>query len=175
MTHHIVSCTHARHAQAILDLFNDAIATSTALYDYQPRPLASMEPWFAAKEKGNFPVIGLEDDAGQLLAFGSFGAFRAFPAYKYTVEHSVYVHKDHRGKRLGKAILLELMNAARERDVHAMVGAIDASNGGSIALHERLGFRHVGTLPQVGFKFGRWLDLAFYQLLLDTPVQPVDG
>jgi len=175
MTHHIVSCTHARHAQAILDLFNDAIATSTALYDYQPRPLASMEPWFATKEKGNFPVIGLEDDAGQLLAFGSFGAFRAFPAYKYTVEHSVYVHKDHRGKRLGKAILLELMDAARERDVHAMVGAIDASNGGSIALHERLGFRHVGTLPQVGFKFGRWLDLAFYQLLLDTPAQPVDG
>ena len=175
MTHHIVSCLHARHAQAILNLFNDAIATSTALYDYQPRPLASMEPWFAAKEKDNFPVVGLENDAGELLAFGTFGTFRAFPAFKYTVEHSVYVHKDHRGKRLGKAILLELMDAARERGVHAMVGAIDASNGGSITLHERLGFRHVGTLPQVGFKFGRWLDLAFYQLLLDTPAQPVDG
>jgi len=175
MTHHIVSCTHARHAQSILDIFNDAIATSTALYDYQPRPLASMEPWFAAREKGHFPVVGLEDDAGQLLAFGSFGTFRAFPAYKYTVEHSVYVHKDHRGKRLGKVVMLELMDAARERGVHAMVGGIDASNGSSIALHERLGFRHVGTLPQVGFKFGRWLDLAFYQLLLDTPAQPVDG
>jgi L-amino acid N-acyltransferase len=65
--------------------------------------------------------------------------------------------------------------AARENDVHALMGAIDATNAGSIALHERLGFRHVGTLPEVGFKFGRWLDLAFYQLLLDTPAKPVDG
>jgi phosphinothricin acetyltransferase len=172
---HIVACTHARHAQAILDIFNDAIATSTALYDYQPRPLESMATWFAAKEKGNFPVVGIEDDAGRLLAFGSYGTFRAFPAYKYTVEHSVYVHKGHRGHGLGKTVMLELIAEARERDVHAMVGGIDASNAGSIALHERLGFKHVGTLPQVGFKFGRWLDLAFYQLLLDTPQNPVDG
>ncbi|MBU6514195.1 MAG: GNAT family N-acetyltransferase, partial [Betaproteobacteria bacterium] len=68
-----------------------------------------------------------------------------------------------------------LIEAAREQGLHAMIGGIDASNAGSIALHDSLGFRHVGTLPQVGFKFGRWLDLAFYQLLLDTPAQPVDG
>jgi len=171
----LVSCTHARHAQAIVDIFNDAIVNSTALYDYQPRPLASMEAWFAAKEKGGFPVIGVEDAAGTLLAFGSYGTFRAYPAYKYTVEHSVYVHKDHRGKGLGLTVMRALIEAARQRDVHAMVGAIDAANEGSIALHERLGFKPVGTLPQVGFKFGRWLDLAFYQLLLETPAQPVDG
>lgn len=176
MTQHtIIQCTHAKHAQAILNIFNEAILNSTALYDYKPRELASMEPWFAAKEKGNFPVIGVEDANGTLLAFGSFGTFRAFPAYKYTVEHSVYVHKDHRGAGLGKVIMQALIAAARKRDVHAMMGAIDATNLGSIALHERLGFRHVGTLPQVGFKFGRWLDLAFYQLLLDTPTNPVDG
>lgn len=175
MTQHIVPCTHPRHAQAILDIFNDAILTSTALYDYQARTLDSMGPWFANKEKAGFPVIGVEDDSGTLLAFGSYGMFRAFPAYKYTVEHSVYVHKDHRGKGLGHTIMQELVAAARARDVHAMMGAIDASNAGSIALHERLGFKHVGTLPQVGFKFGRWLDLAFYQLLLDTPLNPVDG
>ncbi|WP_066340643.1 GNAT family N-acetyltransferase [Azohydromonas lata] len=176
MTQHaIVQCTHARHAQAILDIFNEAIATSTALYDYQPRPLASMETWFAAKDKGNFPVIGIEDEAGTLLAFGSFGTFRAWPAYKYSVEHSVYVHKDHRGQGLGLKVMQALIAAAREHGVHAMVGGIDAANAGSIALHERLGFKHVGTLPQVGFKFGRWLDLAFYQLLLDTPLNPVDG
>jgi len=174
-THNLVACTHQRHAQPIVDIFNDAIVNSTALYDYKPRELASMEPWFAAKEKGNFPVIGVEDANGTLLAFGSFGTFRAFPAYKYTVEHSVYVHKDHRGAGLGKVIMQALIAAARKRDVHAMMGAIDAANPGSIALHERLGFRHVGTLPQVGFKFGRWLDLAFYQLLLDTPLNPVDG
>ena len=173
--HHLVQCTHAKHAQAILDIFNEAIQTSTALYDYQPRPLASMETWFTNKDKGNFPVIGIEDEAGSLLAFGSYGTFRAWPAYKYSVEHSVYVHKDHRGKGLGIQVMEAIIAAARQRDVHAMIGGIDASNAGSIALHERLGFKHVGTLPQVGFKFGRWLNLAFYQLLLETPLNPVDG
>lgn len=175
MTHSLIACTHARHAQAILDIFNEAILTSTALYDYHPRTLQSMEAWFAAKDKGAFPVVGIEDATGMLLAFGSYSTFRAWPAYKYTVEHSVYVHKDHRGKGLGLQIMQALMAAARTRDVHAMVGAIDATNAGSIALHQRLGFQHVGTLPQVGFKFGRWLDLAFYQVLLDTPLNPVDG
>lgn len=176
MTQHPnVDCTHARHAIAILDIFNDAILSSTALYDYQPRPLASMETWFAAKDKGNFPVIGIDDEIGELLAFGSYGTFRAWPAYKYSVEHSVYVHKDHRGKGLGLQVMQALIAAARQGDVHAMTGGIDATNVGSIALHQRLGFKHVGTLPQVGFKFGRWLDLAFYQLLLDTPLNPVDG
>ena len=91
------------------------------------------------------------------------------------MEHSVYVHKDHRGKGLGQAVMRALIDAARAQELHAMVGAIDAANAGSIALHERLGFKPVGTLPQVGFKFGRWLDLAFYQLLLATPANPVDG
>jgi phosphinothricin acetyltransferase len=110
-----------------------------------------------------------------LLAFGSYGTFRAWPAYKYTVEHSVYVHRDHRGQGLGFEVMQALIETARERDVHALMGGIDATNTASIALHQRLGFQHVGTLPQVGFKFGRWLDLAFYQLLLETPLQPVDG
>ena len=173
--HTLVPCTFERHAPAILDILNDAIVHSTALYDYQPRQMQNMVTWFEAKRAGNFPVIGIEDAQGKLLAFGSYGTFRAFPAYKYTVEHSVYVHKDHRGHGLGAQIMQALVAAAREQDLHAMVGAIDASNAGSIALHERLGFKPVGTLPQVGFKFGRWLDLAFYQLLLDTPAQPVDG
>lgn len=170
-----VHCTLERHAQAILDIFNEAIANSTALYDYKPRTLESMTPWFAAKQHGHFPVLGLEDDQGRLLAFGSYGVFRAWPAYKYTVEHSVYVHRDHRGQGLGLEIMQALIETARERDVHALMGGIDATNAASIALHQRLGFQHVGTLPQVGFKFGRWLDLAFYQLLLETPRHPVDG
>jgi phosphinothricin acetyltransferase len=174
-TRRIVPCTHDRHARAILDIFNEAIANSTALYDYQPRSLASMETWFATKQAGGFPVIGIEDEAGQLVAFGSFGTFRAWPAYKYSVEHSVYVHQDHRGHGLGLQVMHALIDAARQRQVHAMIGAIDADNQGSIALHRRLGFSRVGTLPQVGFKFGRWLDLALYQLLLDTPAEPVDG
>lgn len=174
-THTLIDCTFERHADAILAIFNEAIVNSTALYDYTPRPPESMVTWFEAKRKGGFPVLGIEDADGRLLAFGSYGTFRAWPAYKYSVEHSVYVHKDHRGKGLGPAIMRAVIDAARQNGVHAMIGGIDASNAGSIALHQRLGFKHVGTLPEVGFKFGRWLDLAFYQLLLDTPAQPVDG
>ncbi|EEG09936.1 GNAT family N-acetyltransferase [Pseudogulbenkiania ferrooxidans] len=173
--HRLVDCDFDRHAAAILDIFNDAIVNSTALYDYKPRPAESMVSWFETKRKGGFPVIGVEDSDGQLLAFGSYSTFRAWPAFKYSVEHSVYVHKDYRGQGLGNTVMKALIAAARQNDVHAMMGGIDASNAGSIALHERLGFKHVATLPEVGFKFGRWLDLAFYQLLLDTPHTPVDG
>jgi L-amino acid N-acyltransferase len=171
----IVQCTLERHADAILEIFNEAILTSTALYDYKARTSQSMVNWFEAKRAGGFPVIGVEDSNGVLLGFGSYGSFRAWPAYKYTVEHSVYIQKDHRGRGLGRVVMLEIIAAAKRNDVHALIGGIDATNSGSIALHERLGFRHVGTLPEVGFKFGRWLDLAFYELLLDTPAQPIDG
>lgn len=170
----IVDCSFERHAAAILAILNETIVNSTALYDYKPRPPESMVSWFKTKADGGFPVIGIEDEAGTLLAMGSYGAFRAFPAYKYTVEHSVYVHKDHRGRGLGRIMMEQLIAAARKNNLHAMMGGIDAANANSIALHERLGFKHVGTLPQVGFKFGGWLDLAFYQLLLETPLQPVD-
>ena len=108
--------------------------------------------------------------------YGSWGSFRAYPAYKYTVEHSVYVHPLHRGRGLGQQLMELLIAEARQRGyVHVLVGAIDAANAGSIALHKRLGFESVGLMPQVGFKFGRWLDLAFYQLTLQTPEDPIDG
>ena len=171
----VVPRTLGAHGDAILGIFNDAIANSTALYDYKPRTARNMVTWFEAKRAGNFPVIGVEADDGTLLAFGSYGTFRAWPAYKYSVEHSVYVHRDHRGLGFGYRIMRELIAAATSNDLHAMIGGIDAANGASIALHERLGFKHVGTLPQVGFKFGRWLDLAFYELLLSTPAHPADG
>ncbi|KAK86405.1 FR47-like protein [Bordetella holmesii CDC-H635-BH] len=172
---HLIDCTEAEHAAAILDILNDAIVNSTALYDYVPRPPAAMAAWFAAKRAGGFPVLGAVDAQGHLLAFASWGAFRAFPANKYTVEHSVYVQREQRGRGLGAMLLRALMARAQQAQLHVMVGCIDASNAGSIALHEKLGFTHSGTLRQVGFKFGRWLDAAFYQVLLPTPVEPRDG
>ena len=159
-------CTYDQHASAMLDIFNDAIVNSTALYDYKPRPPESMVGWFKAKEAGRYPVIGAVDDGGQLLAFASYGTFRAWPAYKYSVEHSVYVQKAHRGKGIGQALMRQLITAAKEQQYHCMVGGIDIANAGSIAMHEKLGFTHAGTIRHAGFKFGRWLDLGFWQLLL---------
>jgi L-amino acid N-acyltransferase YncA len=170
-----IPCTHDAHAGAILDIFNDAIVNSTALYDYRPRESESMASWFQAKQALGAPVIGAVDESGQLLGFASYGTFRAFPAYKYTVEHSVYVRKDHRRRGIGEALLRRLVEEAQRCELHVMVGAIDMANRASIALHERLGFTHSGTIRQAGFKFGRWLDVGFWQLTLDTPVQPVDG
>jgi L-amino acid N-acyltransferase YncA len=170
-----VTCTLSAHGAAILDILNEQILTSTAVYEYVPRTSDWMAAWFKVKEAKNFPIIGVEDKAGALMGFASYGVFRDRPAYKYTVEHSVYVHNDHRRKGLGKVLMERLIDAAREQDVHVMVGGIDATNAVSIALHEQLGFVHAGTIRQCGFKFGRWLDLAFYQLTLQTPRQPVDG
>lgn len=170
----IVTCSHDAHAEPILAIFNDAIANSTALYEYQPRRLADISDWFAGKAAGNFPVLGAVEN-GELLGFASYGTFRAKPAYKYSIEHSVYIHPDHRGKGLGVFLMQALIATARQQQYHLMVGGIDLNNTASIALHQKLGFHHAGTIRQAGFKFGRWLDLAFYQLLLDTPAFPVDG
>jgi len=170
-----IACTHDTHAVAILEIFNDAIVNSTALYDYKPRTPENMVGWFKTKEAAGFPVIGAIGEDGELLGFASYGTFRAWPAYKYSVEHSVYVHKDHRGKGLGLLLMQELIAAARAQQYHVMVGAIDLANKGSIALHQRLGFEHAGTIRQAGFKFGRWLDVDFWQLVLETPEHPVDG
>ena len=171
----LVTCSYQRHAGAILAIFNEAIVNSTALYDYQPRPAQSMVGWFRDKQQAGFPVVGLESADGALLGFGTYGVFRARPAYKYSVEHSVYVHRDHRGKGAGEALLRALIELATLQELHLMVGGIDATNDASIRLHQKLGFTHAGTVHQAGYKFGRWLDLAFYQLVLPTPSNPVDG
>lgn len=171
----IITCEPSRHAEQIRAIFNDAILHSTALYDYQPRTPDMMASWFEVKAKGNFPVIGIENDSGELMGFGSYGTFRGWPAYKYSVEHSVYVDGRFRGQGIGKRLLQEIIADAREQGYHILVGGIDAENAVSIRLHESLGFVHCGTIRQAGFKFGRWLDLAFYQLILPTPERPVDG
>ena len=164
-----------RHSEAVLSILNEAITTSTALYDYTPRTLEMMTGWFEAKRKGGYPVIGVEDSSGQLLGFASYGAFRNWPAYKYTVEHSVYVDSQFRGRGVGRVLLEEIIEYARSQDYHVLIGGIDTANKASIALHEKLGFTHCATIQQVGFKFGRWLDLSFYQLILATPLHPMDG
>jgi L-amino acid N-acyltransferase len=170
----LINCDLERHGAAILDILNDAIATSTALYDYKARAPESMVGWFKSKQEACFPVVGAVDHDGTLLGFASYGTFRAWPAYKYSVEHSVYVQKTQRGKGVGLALLRNLIQVATRQQFHTLIGGIDVTNTASIALHVKLGFAHSGTIRHAAFKFGRWLDLGFYQLLLSTPAKPVD-
>ena len=174
MSKRIICCDRS-YGGAILAILNQAIEQSTAVYDYRARTPAMMDAWFDAKEQARYPVIGVVDQAGGLLGFGSYGAFRDRPAYKYTIEHSLYVEHAHRGQGIGKRLLAELIATATRNDYHTMIGGIDAQNAASIALHQRFGFVQCGNIRQAGFKFNRWLDLHFYQLLLTTPAQPVDG
>jgi phosphinothricin acetyltransferase len=171
----LVTCEPRRHSNAILDIFNEAIANSTALYDYKQRSAQDMVAWFDGKARKHYPVIGAENDAGELMGFATYGQFRERPAYKYTVEHSVYVDTRFRGQGVGRRLLEAVIREAEIQDYHVLVGGIDASNAVSIKLHESLGFTACGIVRQAGFKFGRWLDLAFYQLILRTPASPVDG
>lgn len=170
----IIACDRSRSG-AVLAILNEAIENSTALYDYRARTPAMMDAWYDAKEKGRHPVIGVIDDADELLGFGSYGPFRAWPAYKYSVEHSLYVERAHRGQGIGRLLLAELIAAATRQDYHTLIGGIDAQNAASIALHRRLGFEPCGHIRHAGFKFNRWLDLTLHQLLLKTPAHPVDG
>jgi phosphinothricin acetyltransferase len=174
MTIALIDCDRSRAAE-ILAILNDAIVNSTALYDYRPRTLAMMGGWFEGKEQGHYPIVGAVDEHGVLLGFASYGPFRAWPAYKYSVEHSLYVAATHRGQGIGRILLTAIIERARAQDYHNLIAGIDADNAASIALHRRSGFEPCGTIRHAGFKFNRWLDLQFYQRLLDTPALPVDG
>jgi L-amino acid N-acyltransferase len=158
----------------ILAILNEAITDTTAIYDYRPRTLESMDAWFQTKISGGFPVIGAFDDSGRLLGFGTYGTFRNWPAYKYSVEHSLYVGSAQRGRGIGKALLLALVGEAESQGYHTLIAGIDSENRTSIGLHRKAGFSECGTLRQVGFKFGKWLDLVFYQKLLGTPLNPTE-
>jgi phosphinothricin acetyltransferase len=167
-------CTE-KQLPEILDIYNDAILHSTALYDYKTRTMDMMQTWYADKLKGRYPVVGAFDQNNTLLGFATYGKFRVQPAYKYTVEHSVYVRQDKRGGGIGKILLREIVKKAGEQDFHVMMGVIDASNTVSMNLHEKEGFIQTGIIKEAGYKFGRWLDAAFYQLILNTPEYPVEG
>ena len=167
----LVTCSKV-YSKQILEILNEEIVNSTSLYDYRPRDIDSMTAWFDVKQKNNFPVIGLVDDEDKLVAFGSYGTFRAWPAYKYTVEHSLYVHKDHRRKGYGKTILRELIDNATRSGYHNLIAGIDSQNSSSKKLHEDFGFKHCGRIVHAGYKFSRWLDLDLYQLLLPEPEHP---
>jgi L-amino acid N-acyltransferase YncA len=159
---------------AILEIYNDAIINTTAVYAYEPQTLDNRAQWLREKAEQGYPVVVLEED-GQVKGFAAYGPFRPWPGYKYTIEHSVYVHPAHRGQGAGKRLMQEIIRLADQAGYATLIAGIDADNEGSITLHQKLGFVCSGTIHRAGFKFGRWLDLAFYQLDLTGPAEPVDG
>lgn len=161
-----IKCSLEKHGPSMLAILNEAIVNTTVLYDYEPRTIDNMVAWFAAKERGGFPVIGIEGMEDGLMGFATYGTFRDWPAYHHTVEHSVYVHSNHWNKGIGRILMEGLLCHAKEQGVRTMVGVIDTGNRVSISFHKKMGFFHAGTLREVGFKFNRWLDVAIYQKMI---------
>ena len=153
---------------AILAIYNDVVATSTAIYRDDPATLDDRRSWLLARQAEGYPVL-IADDGGELVGFAGFGGFRPWPGYRFTVEHSVHVRADRRGHGVGGALMRPLIARAAALGLHVMIAGIDADNAGSIRFHERLGFTQAAHLRQVGFKFGRWLDLVLMQRLLEGP------
>ncbi len=155
---------------AITAIFNDVIATSTAIYADDPLTIEDRTAWFAQRRAVGYPVLVADD--GAVAGVASFGDFRAWPGFRHTVEHSVHIRADARGRGLGSALVGALFEPARALGKHVMIAGIDAANAGSIRMHERLGFRRGAVLREVGRKSGRWLDLEFMQKFLDEPGAP---
>ena len=152
---------------ALLAVTNHAILTSTALFDYEPRTPGAQAEWLDAKRAEGWPVFVAEDE-GKFLGFASFGPFRRWPAYQHSVEHSVYVAEDAQRQGIGRQLLEALIDEAKRRGLHTMIGGIEASNARSLALHAALGFAEAGRMREVGWKFDRWLDLVFVQKILES-------
>lgn len=152
---------------AILEIMNESIINTTAIYEEVPRNMAYVTNWLHAQQQSGMPVFSCLHN-NHTVGYGTYGQFRPKYGYRFTVEHSVYVDEFHRGAGIGQLLLTALIERASNDGLHRMVAGIDAANTGSIRFHEKNGFTHVGHLKEVGFKFGRFLDLVFLQL--DLPV-----
>jgi phosphinothricin acetyltransferase len=164
----IINIRNAQEADlaGILHIYNDAILNTTAVYSEEPHTLEMRQVWYHERVSKGFPVLVAETD-GKIVGFSTYGHFRIWPCYRYTIEHSVYVDPAFRGQGISKQLLRPLIHTAQQNGIHAMIAAIDGENQISYRLHQSLGFKQVAHFKEVGFKFGRWLDLLFMELLLD--------
>ena len=149
----------------ILAIYNDVIATSNAVYREDPASLDDRLQWFNARREQAYPILVAAGDSS-ILGFASYGDFRSWPGYRFSVEHTVHIRADERGRGVGTTLMQALIRRAVEQDKHVMIGGGDADNEPSLRFHERLGFVRAARLRQVGFKFDRWLDLVFVQRIL---------
>jgi L-amino acid N-acyltransferase len=160
-------------ANAIASLMNAFIATTAIEWTTTPHSAEDVVEWMHAHE-----AVLVADEQGAVVGVAAFGWFRdvvKWPGYRFTVENTIHVREDSWGAGVGRDLMHALIGEARQRGLHTMVAAVDAENGGSIRFHERLGFVEVARLPQIGAKFGRWLDLVLLQLQLDDRSVPPDA
>ncbi len=161
-------------APQIRGLINALIPTTTIEWTDEPRSDAYVERWLADHEV----VLVAEDPAGELVGVAAFGWFRdvvARPGYRFAVENTIHVREDRWRSGVATALMTALIAAARSAGKHSMIAAIDGANESSIRLHERVGFELVARIPQVGAKFGEWLDLVLMQRMLDDRPSPPQG
>ena len=150
---------------AMLEIYNEIILNTLAVWHEQAHTLAMRKEWFALKKEQDFPVLVAESQ-GIILGFATLSTFRPWSGFRFTVENSVYVRPENRGQGVAKLLLPALIDAAKQLNIHAIVAGIEATNDISIALHEKFGFIEVAHFKEVGFKFGKWMDLKFMQLTL---------
>lgn len=155
----------------ILEIYNDAVANTTAIWNEQSVDLANRQAWYDLRQQQRYPILVAVSE-GQVLGYASFGDWRPFEGFRHTVENSVYVRDGQRGLGLGAKLLAPLLERARACGKHVVVAAIESGNQASIRLHQRHGFQVTGQMPQVGVKFGRWLDLTFMQCILNPGACP---
>ncbi len=158
----------------LLDIYNDIILNTTAVYQYQQHTLQMRKEWFKTKQQQGFPMFVAEDN-DRIMGFSTLGTFRNWQAYKYSVENSIYVASDYRGKGAGKLLMKTLIEDAIQMDMHRISAGADVTTEVRIQLHKSFGVEEVAHFKQVGYKFGRWLDLKFLQLILKTPLKPFEN
>jgi phosphinothricin acetyltransferase len=146
----------------LVAIYNEVIATSTAVYSSDPVTLEERRAWWRTRTGQGYPVLVARDAQG-VCGFSTFGDFRAWPGYRFTVEHTVHVRADGRSRGVGTLLVQALFPRAAALGKHVMIAGVDAANAASLRFHERLGFTQSGRLREVGYKFDRWLDLVFLQ------------
>lgn len=152
------------HAEAIRQIYNREVTSSTVTFDLVPRTLHDQHAWLEAHAGAHPAVVAVQ--AGDVLGFGSLSAYRDRPAYATTVEDSVYVRHDVRGRGVGRLLLEDLVRLGRAHGFHAMMARVVGGHDASISLHRSCGFDLVGVEREVGRKLGRWLDVVLMQRLL---------
>jgi L-amino acid N-acyltransferase len=168
--------------EQITAIYKQIVLTSTAIYNDEPVTVEDRLAWWKGRREQGYPVLVAAPptplaksesvaETRPILGFASFGDFRAWPGYRFTVEGTVHIHSSSRGQGVGSALLKELVRRARQMGKYTMVAGVDADNAASLRFLQRFGFERVGHFRDVGFKFGRFLDLVFLQYWLSRPTQ----